>query len=84
MRQPILQIALLTAAGILGACAEESPMSAQYFAKPASATAPSADSQVGYSAEDRRRADCLATFPRYDVRTGLVPAGPGEMRQCPF
>jgi hypothetical protein len=38
---------------------------------------------VGYSAEARRRAACLATYPgAYDPRTDRVRVSPGVTRPC--
>jgi hypothetical protein len=84
MRQPIVQTAILCVLGGLGACATgSSPVAvpAQGFAAPAAATA---QAEQGYSAPERRLADCLATFPGYDYRTDQIPAGPGVTRRCPF
>lgn len=38
----------------------------------------------GYSAQARRTADCLATFPSYDPRTDRVTLRSGATRRCPL
>jgi hypothetical protein len=36
----------------------------------------------GYSAQARRAADCLATYPGYDPKTDRIAVAPGVVRKC--
>jgi len=56
------------------------PPSAERNGAPTSYRTP-APSQ-GYSAESRRMADCLATYPGYDPATDRVRVAPGVTRRC--
>jgi hypothetical protein len=56
--------------------------SAQRYAQPAAATTRPAPQ--GYSADARRIADCLATYPGYDHRTDHIQVRPGVTRPCPL
>lgn len=56
--------------------------SAQRYGQPVAETTRPA--QKGYSAEARRVADCLATYPGYDHRTDRIQVSPGVTRPCPL
>ncbi|HEY8616458.1 hypothetical protein [Phenylobacterium sp.] len=58
----------------------ERATSAQRFAQPASYQGPV--TEKGYSARQRRIADCLATYPGYDPRTDRIQVAPGVTRAC--
>ena len=87
MRQPILRTMFGAAFAVLCACAEPPAatpphaVSAERYASPAAETAQPAPH--GYSADSRRVADCLASYPSYDVRTDQVQVSPGVTRPCP-
>lgn len=55
-------------------------VSAQRYAQPAAEIT----SQKGYSAESRRAADCLASYPGYDLRTDRIQVSAGVTRPCPL
>lgn len=89
MRLPTFTVVLGGALSVLGACAQEAvsvrppaAVSVERYARPAAATAP--DDQHGYSADARRMADCLASYPNYDARTDRLEVRPGETRPCPL
>jgi hypothetical protein len=76
--------AVLAATSALPALAGPAPaaaVSAERFAIRADYQGPALN--VGYSAEARRRAACLATYPAaYDPRTDRVRVSPGVTRPC--
>jgi hypothetical protein len=86
-----ISLALVGAAGAW-ACAQTPPaplaarppaaVSAQRYATPANETTHLAPH--GYSAEARRVADCLASYPGYDLRTDQIEVSPGVNRRCPL
>ena len=90
MRALISQV--FFAAIAASACAQTQPasvmqkppaaVSAQRFAVPA--VEATHMPPHGYSAEARRVADCLATYPSYDHRTDRIEVSPGESRRCPL
>ena len=91
MREPIVGAVFAAAAATLGACAQDAggsgagppaAVSVQRYANPAVETAPGAPK--GYSAAARRLADCLASYPNYDVRTDRYELSPGVTRPCPL
>jgi hypothetical protein len=92
MRQPILRAVSAAAIAMLGACAEEAAapvagrppaaVSVQRYARPAVETTDGGT--TGYSADARRLADCLASYPNYDYRTDRFELRPGVTRPCPL
>ncbi len=74
-------LCVLAACAQLDASTTHSPaaVSAQRYAKQAADTP-----ETGYSAETRRLADCLASYPNYDYRTDLYEAQPGQPHPCPL
>ena len=92
MRQPILRAVSAVVVAMLGACAEEAAapiaghppaaVSVQRYATPAAETTGAAP--TGYSADARRLADCLASYPNYDYRTDRFELSPGVTRPCPL
>lgn len=87
MRLASFGLCLVGAASLLGACAAApsgapAAVSVQRYATPAAETerAPA----HGYSADARRIADCLASYPNYDVRRDRIEVQPGVTRPCPL
>ena len=84
--------ALIATTAAASACAEAPPapdappapaaVSVQRFAFPAieSTHLP----PHGYSETARRAADCLASYPGYDVRTDRIEVRRGVTRRCPL
>lgn len=62
--------------------APEQAAAAERYGSPTAYQAPGPGK--GYSADARRRADCLASYPGYDWRTDRIQGRNGESRPCPL